>query len=158
MPSEFGGVACPKIRPKENGDPGEPVEIERLKHRREVQSKRKSAKDDAKLRDGRRCRWPREDHDTPNQVCLGMLDATHQVAIGMGGEKQPLSRTSTAALLSTCRWIHTKSPDALEKHGRSWTGLTDDGADGPIAFLRRLPNGEHEEFARERHVGVLETI
>lgn len=135
------------------------VTIERRKRRNGIRTARKSAMDEAKDRDGRRCRWPREDHDTPGQVCLGAIEASHQTAIGMGGEKVPLSRTSTEELLTACHHIHQSSKDSLEKHGRSWEGLTDAGADGPIAFKRRDPvTGEHVEFARERFIGVLETI
>lgn len=135
------------------------VTIERRRKRNGIKTARKDAKDEARSRDGHRCRWPKHDHDTPNQVCLGAIEASHQVAIGMGGEKQALSRTRTEELLTACHFIHQQSKDALERHGRSWEGLTEHGADGPIRFLRRDPKtGEHVEFAREKHIGVLETI
>jgi hypothetical protein len=140
-----------------------PSRVERMlqerKDKAEIKTARDDAKREAKARDSHRCRWPKEDHETPGHVCLGQLESAHQIAIGMGGEKAPLSRTSTSALFTACALIHQHSPESLERHGRSWVGLTDDGADGPVAFLRRDPStGEHVEFARERFIGVLETI
>jgi hypothetical protein len=134
--------------------------IELRKRRNGIRTKRKDVKAEARERDGKRCRWPREDHDTPNKVCLGAIEASHQTAIGMGGEKVALSRTRTEALLTACHYIHQQSKDSLEKHGRSWEGLDPEkGADGPVRFMRRDPKtGEHVEFARERLIGVLETI
>lgn len=139
-----------------------PSRVERMlqerKDKAEIKTARDDAKKDAKARDSHRCRWPKEDHDTPGHVCLGQLESSHQVAIGMGGEKAPLSRTSTSGLFTACALIHQHSPDSLERHGRSWEGLTETGADGPVRFLRRDPTtGEHVEFARERFIGQLET-
>ena len=137
----------------------EPHAITRRENRSRIRTAREKAKQDAKVRDSYRCRWPRFDHDTPNHVCIGVMEAAHQTAIGMGGEKQPLSRTSTEALFTACHFIHQQSKDALERHGRSWEGLTDKGADGPVRFMRRDPKtGEHVEIARERFIGVLETV
>ena len=81
----------------------------------------------------------------------------------MGGDKDG-SRTARAELLTVCKWIHQDSPDALERHGRTWEGLTDKQADGPVIFSRRqrlIAEGrevgwEWVEIARERSIGMLE--
>lgn len=135
--------------------------ITRLKQRREVRAKLKDAKAESKARDLRYrggCSWPRADHDTPNRVCLGGLESAHKVAIGMGGDKDG-SRTRPEELLTVCRWIHQDSPDALERHGRAWEGLTEDQANGPVIFSRRVETPEGSAFveiARERSMGILE--
>lgn len=143
---------------------GEHHRVARAKKRAKIRTHARDEKDEAKARDGWRCRWPRADHDTPNHICLGPLDAAHGRAIGMGGDKNG-TRTVRSDLLSACRWIHQDSPDALQKGGRTWEGLTDRKADGPLIFSRRVPVAaavgeplqyEWQEIARERSIGILE--
>lgn len=131
--------------------------IARKERRAPIRTARKKLKMDAKARDEHRCRWPRFDHDTPNNVCLGPLESAHKVSIGMGGDKDG-SRTSREELLTVCRWIHQDSPDAFHKGGRTWEGLTDKHADGAVIFSRRVREAEDWrwiEIARERSIGIL---
>jgi hypothetical protein len=135
--------------------------IAKHKKRAAIQGDRRDDKAKAKARDGHRCRWPKFDHDTPNHVCIGPLESAHKVAIGMGGDKTG-ERTHKRDLMTCCRFIHQDSPDALERHGRSWEGLTDEQADGPVIFSRRVqqPDGSWAwvEIARERRIGMLEHV
>lgn len=131
--------------------------IARKERRAPIKTARKKLKMDAKARDEHRCRWPKFDHDTPNNVCLGPLESAHRVSIKMGGDKDG-SRTSRPDLISVCRWIHQDSPEAFHKGGRTWEGLTDQHADGPILFSKRVQEaGEWRwvEIARERSIGIL---
>lgn len=129
--------------------------LARRKNRRKVEADAEKEKRAAKARDSHRCRWPRADHPTPRRVCVGQLEAAHQVAIGMGGDRDG-SRTTRAALLSVCTEIHL-GPGGLERHRRRWVELEEGkGADGPIAFERLTDAGEWVEVARERWIGVLE--
>lgn len=139
---------------------GEHHKVTRHKQRAAIRTDAKSAKVAAKKRDEWRCRWPRADHDTPNHVCIGQLESAHQVPIGMGGDKDG-TRTCRAELITVCHWIHQASPEAIERHGRTWEGLTGREADGPVIFSRKVrqPSGgswEWVEVARERSIGQLE--
>lgn len=129
--------------------------LERRAKRKAIEADEDAKKRAAKARDGHRCRWPRSDHDTPGHVCVGPIESAHQVALGMGGDKTG-DRTSTAGLLSCCRWIHQLGYFSLEQHGRKWEGETPAGADGPIAFFRQGPDGTYVMVGRETSIGVLE--
>lgn len=131
--------------------------VARHERRAVIRTKGTKAKREAKQRDSYQCRWPRADHDTPNHICLGPLESAHKVSIKMGGDKDG-TRTSRETQLTVCRWIHQDSPDAFHKGGRTWEGLTDQQADGPILFSRRVQEaGEWRwvEIARERSIGIL---
>jgi hypothetical protein len=141
MAIDYSKFAIPKI-PKGH----QPIRGARAAKRARIANDEVRLKRQSKKRDGNRCRWPRQDHDTPGHKCIGRLESAHRVPKGMGGDKDG-SRTSTKDLLTTCVWIHQDSPDALEKKGRTWQG----SADGPVAFVRR-----GKVIARERSIGLLE--
>lgn len=134
---------------------GKPLEVERAEKKAERRTTEDAKKKAAKARDSYTCRWPRFDHDTPNHRCLGAIEASHQKAKGMGGNPDG-SRTTVKALLTACHWIHQRSPDALERHGREWQGISrKDGANGPVIFYRVHPGCKREEIAREKRIGEL---
>lgn len=109
------------------------------------------------------CRWPRFDHPSPRHVCVGQLEAAHQVAIGMGGDKNA-SRTDRRGLLAVCTLIHL-GEHGIERHGRKWEPIDPEkGAAGPVIFWKREPlegrRGEYGDWklvAVESSPGILDT-
>lgn len=138
------------------------AEIERKEKRAKVKTHERKEKAAAKLV-APGCRWPKFDHDTKRHVCTGQLEASHKVAVGMGGDKTG-ERTDRRELLPVCTHIHTDSPEGIERHGRKWKPLDKKrGSFGPVAFYRRWPlEGRRGEWgpwkliAVESSPGILE--
>lgn len=164
MPADLTGEWPPRWK-------GSNFKTERGLHTRErkatqatVKTREKKEKIEAKKRDVKGCRWPKDDHETKRHVCEGQLESAHMVAVGMGGDKNG-TRTDRRELLTVCTWIHTGSPLGIEYHGRKWEPLDPKlGAYGPVAFYRREPSetkpgewGNWKLIAVEASPGLLES-
>lgn len=132
----------------------------RGKHEAERREKRAAVKahDKAEKREAAKvapgCRWPRWDHPSPRHVCQGQLEGAHRVAVGMGGDRNG-TRTDRREVLIVCSLIHTWDGEGLERHGREWRPLTEQGTLGPVSFWRRLPlEGKPGEWGDWICIGV----
>lgn len=141
------------IKPLAKGARGD-HEIERREKRAKVKThEQKEKAASKKVAPG--CRWPKFDHDTKRHVCTGQLESAHKVAVGMGGDKTG-ERTNRQELLTVCTYIHTDSPEGIERHGRKWKPLDKTrGSFGPVAFYRRYPlEGRKAEWGPWKLIAV----
>lgn len=131
-------------------------------------AKRKTAlrdkKDEVRVRDGRRCRFP---------LCgcgrLKMrLEVSHARHEGRGGNPAG-DRSDPHTMVQVCAGRHKESRLSIDQHTIRWEGLTDRGSDGPIRWLidmRELMNflsvqrdkvrPQWFELARETGIGTWE--
>jgi len=118
-----------------------------------------------------RCRFP---------LCgchmLGLfVEVSHQRHKGMGGDPTG-ERSLPAGMICLCNWRHKEAPVSIDRGRLRWVPLTDQGANGPVAwemraiyteslmafladYLPHIPPGElWFTLARESAVQVLEPL
>lgn len=123
---------------------------ERDEQRAAEVAKEELAIKDAKVRDGHHCCWP-ERHK-----CRGLLEGAHIVDKSRGGANH------TSNIISVCAWIHRRGPESIHSKDLVVQPLTDAGADGAVAYYRRIwsevKRGESSLrlIARERATRILE--
>jgi|SRR5687767_7876726 len=90
------------------------------------------------------------------------LEVSHKEHKGIGGDPSG-ARSTPALMVLVCNWRHKEDRFSIDKHGIRWAGLTDAGANGPIAWSIDLgkfapatfPAGTWIEIAREVRPRVL---
>lgn len=117
-------------------------------------------KDKVRVRDRRRCRFPRCGCKRFNLA----LHVSHQHHKGMGGNPAG-DRSTTDQMVLVCSARHRENEFAIDRGTIRWRALTDKGADGPIAWdidyaqywkLERPRHGERwQEIAREYMHGTV---
>lgn len=129
MPSNYGGVACPKpVR-------GQLV-LDREAERADLAKIEDREKKAARRRDGG-CRWP-EKHK-----CRGLLEAAHIRDASLGGD---MDRRN---LVTLCAWLHRRGPVSVHGKQLRVEAETSAGADGPLAFYQQGVDGRMYLVARE---------
>lgn len=112
------------------------------KKRAGIRTKERHAKDEARRRDGRRCRIP--------HVHRGALHVTHYEDKGMGGDKDG-TRSDPSVLICACYGGHLGTRSIHSKHVRI-IPLTDRLMNGPCRFEARESVGSG--FGPWRVLGV----
>lgn len=89
------------------------------------------------------------------------LDVSHQEHKGMGGDPTG-ERSLPALMVLVCNWRHKEAKIAIDRGTLRWVPLTDQGANGPIAWeieIGAFSGGTLArgwvELAREVEIGVL---
>lgn len=103
----------------------------------------------AKKRDGNKCRWPFCIFATKKLTIHAAHAFSHR---GMGSNPDG-SRTDRQLIVSLCAAHH----GLLDRAELDIQAMTDEKADGPLAFFVRADNGRLEHFCSERLIGVPET-
>lgn len=129
-----------------------PIRGSALLERRERQAAHKAREaavmQDAKRRDGGKCRVPRcvyAKRDLP-------IDACHWQHRGMGGNPKE-DRTTRETVISLCRFHHGQ----YDKGFIDIEPLTPQAFDGPAAFYEYTGQGRRECIGVEKVIGVSET-
>lgn len=119
---------------------------QRKEDRLDLEAERKKKKQQARVRDGHKCRWPGCD-------CKRLklrLEVSHIVPISLDGSDE------TENLILLCFERHQGKP-SLHSHDLEIEKLTPDGADGLLAFYERdEETGEMKHVATEKYIGVSE--
>lgn len=104
-----------------------------------------AVREEAKRRDGKRCRWPHCEYRHVGQV----IDAAHVThAAGMGGD-QTLIRTTRQDLMAICRLHHRLARLSLHNANLRVEPLTPAGTDGPCQFYSTDADGREFVVAQE---------
>jgi hypothetical protein len=134
MPSNFGGVACPKpqrgqrVLDKEARD----AELLAIERREKAKVKRRDVV----------CRWP-EKHK-----CRCGIEAAHIQDASLGG---PMD---AANMILICGFLHRRGPASIHGKQLRVEPETVRGADGPCAFYQQGVDGQMYLVARE--IGIRE--
>lgn len=84
------------------------------------------------------------------------VEVSHQEHKGMGGDPTG-ERSTPEKMMCLCNWRHKEARFSIDKGTLRWLPLTDQGANGPVAWEINLPSG-WIEFAREIDVQILDVI
>ena len=129
-----------------------PAKVER--HSRKLSRKAESdaTKQEAKRRDGFRCRWPHCEYKAVTET----LEAAHIHAAGMGGDPKQI-RTTRDNLIAMCDMHHRRAPQNMHNGGLKVEPTTRKGTDGSVEFWRwSKDERRYHMVARERSNGILE--
>lgn len=124
--------------------------LEREARKAKDKAEERAAIDDAKARDGFRCRWP-EKHK-----CRGGLEGAHIIDKSLCGPNDP------ANIVPVCAWIHRRGPESIHGKQLKVECETPEGSRGALSFWRQT--GEYDSLqqpiyhciARERVPFALE--
>lgn len=122
--------------------------LERRGRRAELVAHERREMDAAKRRDGHKCRWPACEFAGKKLPIEGAHAFQHR---GVGGNPDG-SRTARKLIVSLCK-IHHSLVDRAELEIEA---LTNEMADGPLAFFRRAESGRMQHVASESRIGVSE--
>lgn len=84
------------------------------------------------------------------------VEVAHQCHKGMGGDPTG-ERSQPELMICLCNWRHKEARFSVDKGNVRWVPLTDQGANGPVAWEVKLPSG-WAAFAREIDVQILDAI
>lgn len=129
-----------------------PLKGEYLLQRKEARAARVAAEQkvmqDAKKRDGGKCRVPRCEY-AKRELPVDPCHFTHR---GMGGNPDG-DRTTREQVISLCRIHHSM----FDRGDLDISPMTDAGADGPCAYSVRSESGRMEHIATETVIGISTT-
>jgi hypothetical protein len=123
--------------------------LKRREKRAELVSHERAEMTAAKVRDHYRCRWPNCEFRTKQLPIEAAHIFQHR---GSGGDPSG-ERTERKLIASLCKIHH----GLLDRAELDIQAMTDEKADGPLAFFVRADNGRLEHFCSERLIGVPET-
>ncbi len=122
--------------------------LERRERKAELTRHEQRGMQAAKKRDGGVCRWPRCYYHKHRGI---PVDACHMVHRGAGGNPSG-DRTQRHLIVTLCR-IHHGQYDAAKIEIEP---LTEQHADGPLAFYAQSESGRMECVAVEKTIGISE--
>jgi hypothetical protein len=128
-----------------------PKKKAKSRKRRQSVSAERQAKQQAKARDGGRCRFP-----GCGCHALGLkIESSHLVHKGIGGNPSG-DRSTTAGLMTLCSVRHRTGQWARDNGRLRYVPLTGDGCDGPVKWQIRDAGEEHWfTVASETAIGVV---
>ena len=129
--------------------------LQQRENRLEDQRKERAAKDEAKRRDGYRCRWPHHTASERGTCKLFAIEVAHIGHKGMGGDKKQL-RTDAKTLITFGKRCHDIYDGRLGPGRSRRVEFLDPKrkANGPCVFWQKR-DGEWLEEGREISPGVL---